>query len=56
MILNLLDNSVKFTDREGKIYIKAVLLPVSNSIRDSKGGKKLEISIADNGIGMREEE
>jgi signal transduction histidine kinase len=49
VILNLMSNALKFTDREGKI-----MLLVEKIMRDS--GEFLRISVVDSGVGIKEED
>ncbi|MGE4368459.1 MAG: sensor histidine kinase [Burkholderiaceae bacterium] len=49
IVLNLLNNAIKFTD-QGSVTLHAVRLPVD------AGPAMLEIAVADTGIGMKEED
>ena len=51
VLLNLVSNAIKFTNREGKINIK-----VEKVIDQENNAPLLKISITDNGIGIREED
>ena len=46
MLLNLVSNSLKFTNRKGLIKIKVIL--------QGKDKKTLKLSVVDNGIGIKE--
>lgn len=46
VLINLIGNAIKFTPREGRITIQAV---------SSKQGNEIEVSVADNGIGIAKE-
>jgi signal transduction histidine kinase len=46
VFLNILSNAVKFTDREGKIFV----------IVEKTQGEVLRVSVADNGVGIKKKD
>jgi signal transduction histidine kinase len=52
VIRNLVSNSLKFTKKSGKIILESQTIPPLGGTRGATEGGKLELKIADNGIGM----
>ena len=53
ILLNLVSNAIKFTDRNGKIMILVELISKNNGDSDHD---KLRISVIDSGIGILKED
>lgn len=54
VLTNLLDNAVKYTPEQGTITIAAHMVPESTG--SSSGGRILEVSVTDTGIGIPEQD
>jgi signal transduction histidine kinase len=52
VLLNLLSNSLKFTDRNGKILINVEFKPRAQGVADAKDS--VRISVTDDGIGIQD--